>query len=80
MVTTMQSVLQPIQFPLDKEIELKVKIRISTQEDYDYFLDSKGDLQAGFLADIYDMLDMIDKHIITINGLTYQEIQRIVRE
>ena len=80
MVTTMQSVLQPIQFPLDKEIELKVKIRISTQEDYDYFLDSKGDLQAGFLADIYDMLDMIHNHIITINGLTYQEIQRIVRE
>ena len=68
------------QFPVEKEVELKIKMRISSPEDLEYFFVSDGKLQAGFLADIYDMLDMINKHIITINDLTYGEIHKILVE
>ena len=68
------------QFPVDKEIELKIRIRIASSEDYDYFFSNNNELQVGFLADLYDMLDMINKHIVTINNLTYGEIHKILYE
>jgi len=68
------------QFPVDKEIELKIKVRISSQEDQEYFFSDDGKLQAGFLADIYDMLDMINKHIIDVNGFSYRDLQKIISE
>ena len=65
-------------FPVEKEIELKLRIRLASVEDQEYFFSESGDVQIGFLADLFDMLDMINKHIITINGKTFAELQRIL--
>jgi len=67
-------------FPIDKEVEIKLKVRIATQDDLEYFFSENNSLQPGFLADIYDMLDMINKHIITINGMTYKDLQKQLNE
>ena len=74
------SQMKASQFPIDKEIELKIRVRISSQEDNEYFYSQDGNIQPGFLADIYDMLDMINKHIITINGVTYRDLQKLLNE
>jgi len=74
-------IVQPIptQFPATREVTLKLQIGLSSEEDRDYFIDSDGNPQLGLLADLYDALDYIHKHIITINGKSYAELQRALQ-
>jgi len=70
------SKMPTVQYPVDKEIELKIRVRLASKEDEEYFFSEDGSLQTGLLLDVFDMLDMINKHIITINGLTFAEMQK----
>lgn len=66
-------------FPKEEELVLKLKIRTSTEEDRNYFFLPSGEIQPGFLADCFDMLDMLEHHIITINEHTLSEYQKILQ-
>ena len=63
----------------EKEITLVLKVRTTIADDYEYFFNSDGSIQPGFIADCFDMLDMISKHIVTINGKTYAEYHQILQ-
>lgn len=64
----------------ESEIILTLKVRTSSQDDYEYFFLPDGRIQPGFLADCFDMLDMINKHIVTINDKTYAEYHQILQQ
>lgn len=68
-----------INFPKEDKLELQLVIRTSTEEDRDYFLLPTGEINPGFLADCFDMLEMIKHHIVTINGYTLLEYQKILQ-
>ena len=77
MATTQQAV--SINFPKEDEITLTLRIHTGSAEDRDYFLLESGEIQPGFLADLFDMLDMISAHIVTINGKSYKELHKILQ-
>ena len=62
----------------EEELTLKLKIRTSSEEDRNYFFTPEGEVQPGFLVDLYDMLDMVREHILTINGQTHNELWKKV--
>lgn len=68
-----------ISFPREEEITLTLRIRTATEEDRAYFVLDSGEIQPGFLADCFDMMDMIIQHIVTINGKTYAEYHQILQ-
>lgn len=75
----MGSNVTAINFPKEDELTLKLKIRTSTEEDRDYFLLPSGEINPGFLADCFDMMEMIKHHVVTINDYTLLEYQKILQ-
>lgn len=65
--------------PEELTLKLEIRLAVSTPDDKDYFLLPSGEIQPGFLADCFDMLEMINKHILTINGKTYSEYHKILQ-
>ena len=72
-------------YPTLEKVTLVLELNISSDEDREYFLKEKDEkdgeegeeiLQTSFLADVFDMLDMFKKHIVTINGKTARELQQ----
>jgi hypothetical protein len=66
-------------FPKEEEITITLRIVTQTEEDREYFLSENNEVQPGFLADCFDMFDMISNHILAINGKTYTEYHRILQ-
>lgn len=65
--------------PEEITLKLEIKVAVSTQDDKEYFVLPSGEIQPGFLADCFDMLDMIRQQIQTINGKTYSEYHKILQ-
>lgn len=77
MVTT---VPQPvITYPREDELTITLKVRTESPEDREYFVLESGEIQPGFLADLFDCLDQIRNHLISVNGLTYKEVLKILQ-
>jgi hypothetical protein len=66
----------PTQYPITRKLTLELEIGIGSEEDYGYFFDENGNVQLGFLADVYDSLDHINAHLIRINNKSFADIQR----
>jgi hypothetical protein len=60
-------------------LTLTLVVRVATPDDKEYFLLPSGEIQPGFIADCFDMLEMIKQHLVTINGKTYQEYHQILQ-
>lgn len=69
-------------YPKELELTLSLKLTVSTQEEEEYFLSAIGNSEAGleFIADVFDALDYIEKHIKTINSLSQSEVQKKLQE
>ena len=65
--------------PEELTLKLEIKVRVSTPEDKDYFVLPNGEIQPGFLADCFDMMDMMAQHLVTINGRTLSDYQKILQ-
>jgi len=64
-------------YPTLEKVTLVLELNISSDEDREYFFkEGEEILQTSFLADVFDMLDMFKKHIVTINGKTARELQQ----
>lgn len=68
------------QFPHEEDLTLTLRIRSASVEDREYFFLDSGEIQPGFLADVYDSFDQIRGHIVTMNGKTYREIMKELQE
>jgi len=68
-----------MQFPHEEDLTLTLRLRTASVEDREYFFLQDGSINPGFLADCFDIFDMISSHIVTINGKTLKELVKEVQ-
>lgn len=60
-------------------VSLSLKIEVESQEDRDYYLNPKtGEVAAACVADIFDNADTMVGTLLTVDGLTKQDVQSLL--
>lgn len=64
----------PTTFPQTRNILLSLEVEFPDQEHLQYMLDDAGNLQLGFIADLFDLLNFESElGVVKINGVTPAE-------
>lgn len=65
------------QYPKKLQLSLSLEVEVQTAEFEQYLADSAGNLQMGFIADLYDLLNFQQELGVTlINGVSFADVQR----
>lgn len=70
-----------VSYPLEVELTLKLKMLANNPGEREYLTNSEThQISSYFIADVFDALDTNFEDVLSINGLTRTEIQKLLHE